>query len=62
MRLSRPQRSEKRGEAQVLDELVAGLRTYLRFNTVSEEQRMPLASCFLESEAQQWWLYLCDGQ
>lgn len=62
MRLSRPQRYDGRGDAQVLDEFVAGLRTYLHFYTESEEQRVLLASCFLEGEARQWWLYLCNGQ
>ena len=61
MRLSRPQRYDGRGDAQVLDEFVAGLRTYLHFYTESEEQRVFLASCFLEGEARQWWLYLCNG-
>ena len=61
MRLSRPQRYDGRGDAQVLDEFVAGLRTYLHFYTESEKQRVLLASCFLESEARQWWLYLCNG-
>ena len=61
MRLSRPQRSGGRGDAQVLDEFVAGLRTYLHFDTESEEHRVLLASCFLEGEARQWWLYLCNG-
>ena len=60
-RLSRPQRYGGRGDAQVLDEFVAGLRTYLYFYTESEEQRVLLASCVLEGEAQQWWLYLCNG-
>ena len=31
MRLSHPQRYDGRGHAQVLDEFVAGLRTYLHF-------------------------------
>ena len=62
VRLSRPQRYDGRGDAQVLDELVAGLRTYLHFYTESEEQRVLLASCFLEVKARQWWLYLCSGQ
>ena len=48
IRLSRPQRYEGRGDAQVLDEFVAGLRTYLHFYTESEEQRGLLASYFLE--------------
>ena len=61
MRQSRPQRYGGRGHAQVLDEFVAGLRTYLHFYTESEEQRVLLASCFLEGEARQWWLYLCNG-
>ena len=61
MRLSRPPRYDGRGDAQVLDEFVAGLRTYLHFYTESEEQRVLLASCFLEGEARQWWLYLCNG-
>ena len=61
MRLSRPQRYDGRGDAQVLDEFVAGLRTYLYFYTESEEQRVLLASCFIEGEARQWWLYLCNG-
>ena len=61
MHLSRPQRYDGRGDAQVLDEFVAGLRTYLHFYTESEEQRVLLASCFLEDEARQWWLYLCNG-
>ena len=61
MRLSRPQRYDGRGDAQVLDEFVAGLRTYLHFYTESEEQRVLLASCFLEGEALQWWLYLCNA-
>ena len=61
MRLSRPQRYDGRGDAQVLDELVAGLRTYLHFYNESEEQRVLLASCFLEGEARQWWHYLCNG-
>ena len=56
MRLSRPQRHDGRADAQVLDEFVAGLRTYLHFYTESEEQRVLLASCFLEGEARQWWL------
>lgn len=62
MRLSRPPRYDGRGDARVLDEFVAGLRTYLHFYTDSEEQRVLLASCFLEGEARQWWLYLCNGQ
>ena len=62
MQLSRPQVCGGRGDAQVLDKSVAGLRTYLHFYTQSEEQRMLLASCFLEDEARQWWLYLCNGQ
>ena len=53
MRLSRPQRYDGRGDAQALDEFVAGLRTYLHFCTESEEQRVLLASCFLEGEARQ---------
>ena len=57
MRLSRPQRHDGRGDAQVLDEFVAGLWTYLHFYTESEEQRVLLASWFLEGEARQWWLY-----
>ena len=61
MRLSRPQRYDGRGDAQVLDEFAAGLRTYLHFYTEGEEQRVLLASCFLEGEARQWWLYLCNG-
>ena len=61
MRLSRPQRYDGRGDAQVLDEFVAGLRVYLHFYTESEEQRVHLALCFLEGEARQWWLYLCNG-
>ena len=61
MRLSRPQRYDGTGDAQILDELVAGLRTFLRFYTESEEQRVLLASCFLEGEARQRWLYLCNG-
>ena len=36
MRLSRPQRYDGRGDAQVLDDFVAGLRTYLHFYTESE--------------------------
>ena len=36
MRLSRPPRYDGRGDAQVLDESVAGLRTYLHFYTESE--------------------------
>ena len=59
--LSRPPRYDGRIDAQVLDEFVAGLRTYLHFYTESEEQRVHLASCFLEGEARQWWLYLCNG-
>ena len=41
MRLSRPQRYDGRGDAQVLDEFVAGLRTYLHFYTLElpPEQR-----------------------
>ena len=46
IRLSRPQRYDGRGDAQVLDEFVAGLRTYLHFYTESEEQRVLLASWF----------------
>ena len=61
MRLSRPQRYDGRGDAQGLDELIAGLLTYLHFYTESEEQIVLLASCFLEGEARQWWLYLCNG-
>ena len=61
MRLSRPPRYDGRGDAQVLDEFVAGLRTYLHFYTESEEQKVLLASCFLEGEARQWWFYLCNG-
>ena len=61
MRLGRPQRYDGRGDAQVLDEFVVGLRTYLHFYTESEEQRVLLASCFLEAEARQWWLYLAMG-
>ena len=61
MRLSSPQRYDGRGDAQVLDEFDAGLRTYLHFYTQSEEQRVLLALCFLEGEARQWWLYLCNG-
>ena len=45
MRLSRPQRYDGRGDAQVLDEFVAGLRIYLHFYTESEEQRVLLVSC-----------------
>ena len=37
MRLGRPQRYDGRGDAQVLDEFVAGLLTYLHFYTESEE-------------------------
>ena len=44
VRLGRPQRYDGRGDAQVLDEFVAGLRTYLHFYTESEEQRVLLAS------------------
>ena len=61
MRLSRPQGYDGRGYAQVLDEVVAGLRTYLHFYTESEEQRVLLASCFPEGEERQWRLYLCNG-
>ena len=61
MRLSRLPRYDGRGDAQVLDEFVAGLRTHLHFDTESEEQRELLASCFVEGEARQWWLYLCNG-
>ena len=61
MRLSRPQKYDGRGDAQVLDELAANLRTYLHFYTESEQQRVLLASCFLEGKAWQWWLYLCNG-
>ena len=61
MRLGRPQRYDGRGDAQVLDEFVANLRTYLHLYTESEEQRVLLASCFLEGEARQWWPYLCNG-
>ena len=60
MRLSRPQRYG-RGDPQVLDEFVAGLKTYLHFYTESEEQRVLLPSCFLDGEARQWWFYLCNG-
>ena len=42
MRLSRPQRYDGRRDAQVLDEFIADLH---------EEQRVLLASCFLEGEA-----------
>ena len=62
MRLSRPQWHGGRGDAQVLDEFVAGLRTYLHFYTESEEQRVQLASCVLEGEARQLGLYLRNGQ
>ena len=48
MRPSRPQRYDGRGDAQVLDEFVADLRTYLHFYTEGEQQRVPLASCFPE--------------
>ena len=51
IRRSRPQRYEGTGDAQVLDEFVAGLRTYLHFNVESEEQRVLLALFFLEREA-----------
>ena len=61
MRLSHPQRYDGRGDAQVLDEFVAGLLTYLHFYTESEEQRVLLTSCLLEAEARQWWHYLCNG-
>ena len=61
MRLRHPQSYDGRGDAQVLDEFVACLRTYLHFYTESEEQRVLLASCFLEGEARQWWLYPCNG-
>ena len=61
MHLNRPQSYDGRGDAQVLDEFVGGLRTYLRFYTESEQQRVPLASCFLEDEARQWGPYLCNG-
>ena len=44
MPLSRPQRYGGRGVVQVLDEFVAGLRTYLHFYTEREEQRVLLAS------------------
>ena len=44
VRRSRPQRYDARGDAQVLDEFVAGLRTYLHFYTESEEHRVLLAS------------------
>ena len=54
-------RYDRRGEAQVLDDFVAGLRAHLHFYSESEEQRVLLASCFLEAEARQWWLYLCNG-
>ena len=40
MRLSRPPKYDGRGDAQVLDEFVAGLRAYLHFYTESEEQRV----------------------
>ena len=43
MRLGRPQRYNRRGDAQVLDEFVAGLRTYVHFYTESEEQSMLFA-------------------
>ena len=55
------QRYDGRGDAQVLDEFVAGLRTYPHFYTESEEHIVLLVSCFLEGEARQWWLYLCNG-
>ena len=61
MRPSRPQRYDCRGETQVLDEFLAGLRTYLHFYIESEEQRVLLVSCFLEGEARQRWLYPCNG-
>ena len=60
-RLGRPQRYDGREDAQVLDEFAAGLRPFLHFYTESEEQGVPLASCVLEGEARQWWLYLCNG-
>ena len=44
MRLSRPPRYDGRGDAQVVDEFIAGLRTCLHFYTESEEQRVLLAS------------------
>ena len=40
MLLSRPPRYDGRGDAQLLDEFVAGLRTYLHFYTETEEQRV----------------------
>ena len=40
MRLDRPQRYVGRGDAQVLDEFIAGLRSCLHFYTESEEQRV----------------------
>ena len=60
MHLSHPQKYDGRGDAQLLDEFVAGLRTYLHFYTESEEQRVLLVSCFLEDEARKWCLYLCN--
>ena len=61
MRLSRPPRYDGRGDAQLLDEFVAGLRTYLHFYTGSDDHRVLLAACLIDGEARQWWLYLCNG-
>ena len=61
MRPSRPQRYDGREDAQALDEFITGLWTYLRFDTEIEEQRVLLASRFLEGKARQWWFYLCNG-
>ena len=61
MRPKLPQRRDSRGEAQVLDEFVVGLRIYLHFYIESEEQRVLLVPCFI-GEARQWWLYFCNGQ
>ena len=59
LRLSRPQGYDGR-DAQVLDEFAAGVGTYLDFCTESK-QRVPMASCFLQGHARQWWLYLFNG-
>ena len=61
LRVSRPQRYDGRGDAQVLDKFIAGLRIYLHIYTESEEHRMLLAWCFLEGEARQLWRSPCDG-
>ena len=50
LRLSRPQRYDGGGDAQILDEFFASPRTYPHVYTENEEQTTLSASCVLEGK------------